>query len=67
LGACLQKLGVRKVYFITTVIERTEYRKLRWRKKSDEKYKLKELTIPLGLRGEEKETWERERASYKRV
>jgi hypothetical protein len=37
LGACLQKLEVRKVYFITNAIERTEYQKLGWKKKSDEK------------------------------
>lgn len=64
LRACLKRLDVRKVYFVTTVILKSDYTKLRWQKKSDEKWKLRELTVALNLSGKRREFWESERGHY---
>jgi hypothetical protein len=67
LGKCLSKLGVHKVYFITTVIEKSDYKKLRWKKEPEEKYRLKEIVVRLSLRGRQKQKWEAQHEEYKAV
>ncbi len=65
LGDCLKKLKVNKVYFITTVKEKADYEKLGWKKRPGEKYRLKEITVRLDLRGARRQKWEKERETYK--
>ena len=66
LRACLTRMPhVRKVYFITTALEKGDFRKLGWRKRADEKYKLRELVVALDPSPLERKRWEEERDKYK--
>jgi len=68
LRACLRRMAtVRKVYFITTVLDKADYRKLGLRKKADEKYRLREITVRLDLPALKRKRWEEERDRYKRA
>jgi hypothetical protein len=55
----------RKAYFITTVRNKSDYRKLGAEKTQREKYRLKEIAVALNLRGSPLRSWEAKRRSIR--
>jgi hypothetical protein len=55
----------RKAYFITTVMNKSDYEKLGSKKRQLEKYRLKELPVALGLDDNRLDDWKRERKTIK--
>jgi len=62
LDKCISQMGLEKVYFISAVTMKTGYRTIV--KKDDEKFRLFEIAIPLGLEGKEREEWRSERRLF---
>lgn len=65
LNKCIRQMGIEKVYFISAVTKKTGYRTIV--KKDVEKYRLFEIAIPLGLKGEEREKWRSERRLFTKM
>lgn len=63
LNKFLARRHAKKAYFLTTVDE--TYEKLRARKEDDEKFKLKEVVVPLGLDGTDLTKFKNERRGLK--
>jgi hypothetical protein len=65
LDRCIRQMGLEKVYFITALTKATGYRTIA--KKDDEKFRLFEIAIPLGLEGKMREEWKLERRLFTKM
>jgi hypothetical protein len=65
LDKCIHQMGLEKVYFISALTKEVDYKTVI--KKEDEKFRLFEIAIPLGLEGKKREEWKSERRLYTKM